>query len=151
MENKYYTPTLDDIRLGYEYEINYSGYWKKLVITDFYTDGYGLGDVQEVVAKINNNPNQIRIPYLTKEQIIAEGWELTNVLEEDDEGKDIFSTGFEKYINDDNWYSLVLKDNKIIIYKSWYRNNVCRLTRTVYYGKCPSINEFRTITKLLNI
>ena len=153
MENKYFIPDISDIRIGYEYEEYHpvwtsegidESFWVHKVFKEPLMYGTTISDKIDL--------RHIRVPFLTKEQIENERWELAEVLEEDDDGNDMFSTGFEKYINEDNWYSFVKKeDNKIIIYKSWYRNSVVRLTRVLFYGKCRCINDFRLIMKMLNI
>lgn len=152
-DNKYFVPSIEDIRVGYEYEYHSchpqeegNCTWNTKKFPDPFV-GYNLKAFETQI-----NRGWIRVPYLTKEQIEAEGWELANVLVEDDNGNDMFNTGFVKYIDEDHWYELVLKeDNRTFIQYKWYRNSVAQLCREIYYGKCPSINEFRFITKLLGI
>lgn len=127
---QYYTPEIEDIRVGYECEFtpsseskdggkNWIIHWKSVVV-----------DSKNIQYLFGANAfNQVRVPYLTKEQIEAEGWERYK--------KNI--GGLE--------YSIVFYKNTIEIYEmdeTGYR--VCK-----YNGNCPSINEFRTICKLLNI
>ncbi len=147
MEQKYFTPDIEDIRVGYELEYNLSGEdWNKITVnlSDFYTG---------VVAEFGKeNTKGLRVPYLYKEQIENEGWDMQNVLREDDNGNDMFSTGFVKTIDENHWYELILEDDhKIFMQYKWYRNSVAQIWRTIFYGECRCINEFRWICKLLGI
>ena len=151
MENKYFTPDMEDFHIGYECEISTPTIWKsgkfpEILELNSELDEFGKDSLMKAAHAI------LRVPYITKEQIEAEGWELQNVLLKDDDGNDMFSTGFVKSIDEYHWYELVLQeDNKIFIQYKWYRNSVAQLCRTVYYGKCKDINTFRKICKLLEI
>lgn len=144
MENNYYTPEISDIRVGYEHEAYFNNEWKKYIIET----NDNLRSYKELI-----NSNRIRVGFLTKEQIEAEGWKLDTIITTDDDDNDLYNTGFSKYLDENNWYSVVLyPENKILIQKGWYRNEVTWLSREVFYGECKSINEFRYITeKLLKI
>jgi len=125
---QYYTPEISDIRVGYEceYRVGEKYKWNKHIVENLHTDreGYGISELESYLKEGN-----LRTPYLTKEQIEAEGWER-----------------YKKNIGRLE-YSIVFYKNTIEIYEmdeTGYR--VCK-----YNGNCPSINEFRTICKLLNI
>jgi len=132
MENdKYFVPDIEDFRIGYECEINGSGL------------AGGMDNwVQYTTKSINNLKGLetflaagcLRVPYLTKEQIEAEGWKQ-RVTEDD-----IW------YLGEQRDYDLILakKPHYIIILDN--DNDV-----TLFSGYCPSINEFRYICKLLKI
>ena len=138
---QYYTPDISDIRVGYECETLEDLEWSETVITRH----YDLSFINEWIVH-----SEIRTPYLTKEQIESEGWSEDSVLTVDDNDNDILNSGFSKYMDEDNWYSLIqYPDNKILIQKCWYRNQVTWLSQDLFYGYCPSINEFRYITKTL--
>lgn len=117
MENKYYTPSIEDIRVGYECEtqVDPYPYWVKTIIEN--------GDCLNFIIE---KDWQIRTSYLTKEQIEAEGWEYTH---------------HNRFIKD--VYYLDFDRTGLLI--SYGEGTYC------YDGACPSINEFRTIIKLLNI
>ena len=126
MENKYYTPSIEDIRVGYQCEINKSLFngisegWHKFVFVDF-----------EQLDVINfNGLKALRTPYLTKEQIEAEGWEVSDHI-----------TGvWAEYKHFTLRYEL-----------KTHRLEVVNINQDhcVYDGMCPSINEFRQLIKLL--
>ena len=151
MENKYFTPDMEDFHIGYECEISTPTIWKsgkfpEILELNSELDEFGKDSLMKAAHAI------LRVLYLTKEQIEAEGWKLQNILLEDDDGNDMFSTGFTKTIDEHSWYELVLQeDNNLFIQYKWYRNSVTQLWRTIYYGKCKDINTFRKICKLLEI
>lgn len=142
MENKYYTPDIEDICVGYECERDFSEIreaedWKPTIIEQDDFKSFFIED--------------IRVPYLTKEQIEAEGWKF--------KGKSV-DLWWEKEgdFQIGNWTSY-----KIVMHygmKGHVGNQDCRLyiyaedrgdEHRLYEGNCPSINEFRKICKLLNI
>src|SRR6187431_2955175 len=75
---KYFTPSIEDIRVGYECELLIFN-WKK-------DKGEWIPTVLEITNFDHESEawalslNIIRVPYLTKEQIEAEGWESVNEL-----------------------------------------------------------------------
>jgi hypothetical protein len=150
MEDKYFTPDIEDFYVGYEFETKVYGEddtWVKCIYSK---------PTDELFCKDSDGNiwvnDSLRVPYLTKEQIEAEGWGFETVLFADDDENDVYSDGFAKRIDQDHWYEMVLrKDNKIHIVYKWYRNSVAQLWRDIYYGECKDINSFRTIIKLLKI
>lgn len=79
MENKYFTPDIEDIRVGYECEyMSPSLGWIKLIVADYHfktniPEGYNGISIFNISEYLKQE-NWIRVPYLTKEQIEAEGW-----------------------------------------------------------------------------
>lgn len=154
-ELKYYTPDIEDIHLGYELEVEElekadnnpddidSKWWKKVII-DTTVDEDILEFCGNSITGIKNRDmvyvrNTFRTPYLTKEQIEAEGWKvewndgndgIEYVYYCKGEWKLSYSTGWEE------------KVNEIVLIKG---------VPLYYRGECKSINELRTICKLLNI
>jgi len=137
MQNQYYTPNIEDIYIGYECEI-YSQTSNKLISdvkwhsvkVDYYHDEtrtLNVNNIKKVIRK-----RHIRTPYLTKEKIEEEGWEIT------------FNTIDEIYFQKGKYkMEYFQKDKELLIGEDLYYPN--------YNGSCPSINEFRYICKLLNI
>lgn len=129
-ELKYYTPDIEDIRIGYECEVNNAKGYKKTfepLCIDYKIDGGYKDEIGEIIAMIDDGYGEVRTPYLTKEQIEAEGWEWVNI------DQCFIKNGIELYLEE---------DNKIAILKQ---------PEFLYQGKCKSINEFKTICKWLNI
>lgn len=141
MEDKYFIPNIKDIRIEYECEM------------------CDESDQEWFSCKIENQSDllnftgldlKLRTLYLTKEQIENEGWEysanyeaLENSKYPDELGFLIeFEEGKRQYLAYYNPSNLKLKIEKIIN---------CGVEGWIYQGKCPSINEFRTIMKFLEI
>jgi hypothetical protein len=144
MEEKYYTPNIEDIRVGYEFEQLYENTWEKSTYSTTHISLFNLYHKIEL--------GQIRVSYLTKEQIEIEGWEFTTFpIEIEGTDKDVFVEGWEKTINEDLWYTLRKEGNLLIIEKRWYINQVSQVWETLFKGECKDINKFRTICKLLKI
>jgi hypothetical protein len=139
-ENKYYIPNITDLRVGYECEWIKDHnkecsddnrvkivFGPKLLAAVLFSP---MNWEREETDNLVPNLMSYKTPYLTKEQIEAEGWVI------DDSG----------FLTKGKWY---LDDN--------YEPNTRRISIQneesdgSYVGNCPSINEFRTICKLLNI
>ena len=135
MQEKYYTPSIEDIRVGYECESH-----------EWCSDELGISELNYdrwVRTTLNNSRVEtivkygikgIRVPYLTKEQIESEEWKHKRLNLFIKEKKDIK-------------YSLyLLEGEKVMISRESPNFHI------LYTGECPSINEFRYITnKLLKI
>ena len=131
---KYFVPQIEDIRVGYECETYATFFnvdmnvqrqeWTKLQLIP--------NAVKSIISK-DVPIDKVRTPYLTKKQIEAEGWK------------------FDYGLMDHMFFS---KECAALV---WFgRSNSIEVQQpanlVVYNGHCPSINEFRYITKkLLNI
>lgn len=124
-EQKYFTPSIEDIRVGYEAEIAYlhEDNWS---FTKWRTKEETLATITELL----NYNRRIRVSYLTKEQIEAEGW-----------------TCF-----DDNQRHFI--KNKIVV-RVYFDNHTIIIGRDngemLFQGECKDINTFRYLIKLLEI
>lgn len=126
MENKYFTPSIEDIHVGFECELQDEKHWNSF---KFYRK-YDF----EIDLERRIHTQTIRVPYLTKEQIEAEGWK-----EGDTPGF------FDKIIDPkDRWFIDWEKEKQLITIGD-NENEVN------YTGPCKDINTFRKIIKLLNI
>jgi hypothetical protein len=130
MENKYFTPDIEDICIGYEYEhINVKTRdWEKTKIANAKILSYFMHGTDKIISSVT------RVPYLTKEQIETEGWKFNYNLGDFDY--------YIKTVNDEE-YELEF------CYKERININIGK--RTLYQGKCKDINTFRKIIKLLEI
>ena len=82
--NKYYTPTIEEFHVGFEYQFN-----------DFGTDGNLLSDWQKATIKCgtqiddinrkedNKNVYSLRVKLLDREDIISLDWELDSIVEKE--------------------------------------------------------------------
>lgn len=143
-QNKYYTPEIEDLRVGYEYEFRYDEKhtWQKETIDICpQLDHEQFDWVYGLLEK-----NNLRVPYLTKEQIVDEGWELTTIGAH-------FKCGFVySKISEDVEYRLNFehcgyKKNLITVIKVVNKDTLV----SIFQGDCKSINELRIVEKLLNI
>jgi hypothetical protein len=132
MENKYFTPDIEDIHVGYECEIlNNKEKWNKINMPSIF--------IPKCVNKVTERngwleTNKLRVPYLTKEQIEAEGWELSS------EDK------YLQFVKPNYSISYVEKLHLLIVIALEEKQSDVK-----YSGTCKDINTFRKITKLLGI
>ena len=142
MENKYFTPDMEDFHIGYECEISTPTIWKsgkfpEILELNSELDEFGKDSLMKAAHAI------LRVPYLTKEQIETEGWK-ENVLNDNEKALLLFLK---------NGYELRM-----------YKNYICRFSilivgagiipnwdKVLFEGKCKDINTFRKICKLLEI
>lgn len=66
MENKYFTPGEEDIRIGYECEVLHGEDWETYTVTVPTALMWTIGDLKD---------KKLRVPFLSNEQIEKEGWE----------------------------------------------------------------------------
>jgi hypothetical protein len=136
MENKYYNPDVEDIRIGYELECldEDDNTWIPAVVSN-----------QSDLCNFTGLDLKLRVPFLTKEQIEKEGWEYKKEMVD-------FPTQLE-------YASLYVKGNIWLIYTKDGDISFVPIDPSLekyehkhrYLGPCPSINELRYLTKLLNI
>jgi hypothetical protein len=143
MENKYFTPDIENIHAGYECELLIYDKWEPNTIKPYTA-------LKSVVKCIKDKV--IRVPYLTKEQIEAEGWEITDEGV-DSRGDKILYKNCRKELNIFNLkYYLIFneieKSLNIYMRKSLFDDSI---ESNLYNGKCKDINTFRKIIKLLEI
>ena len=124
MENKYYTPNIEDIFIGYECEMFMSKKWQKHI--------YNKNDFESI--HIDMDGRWVRTKYLSKEDILAEGWDILT----DNKSNYGFIKG----------KSLCYFWKGSIPYIEIYPEEGYD---TQYQGECLSINEFRKISKWLKI
>lgn len=178
MENKYFTPDIEDIRFGYECEIqrevpkglyemmtsrepSFYNIWEKVIVGKELerSSEFTLEYFQKLMNELHYpNPSvekckfyidhlKLRTPYLTKEQIEAEGWKYKGKTQ------DIW---FEKEMDYDmgSWtaYKIVMQygldDKRLRIFAV---DRVDKMEYDCFRGECKDINTFRYICKLLNI
>ena len=142
MESKYYTPELEDLKIGYICQNRLTGKgWLNLEITE--KDAVYMSFFIKCLKEDN-----LRTEYLTKANIESLGWKI-NI-----EYNHFSRCGFEK----DNYYLLLDTRNEIpfikIIYKDPSKEENSWIVAPEHFQisiQCPSINELKTILKLLSI
>ena len=152
MENKYFTPDIEDISVGCEFEMDDTwGGWKKLTLTkDLLAHPMiGLGSGNE------RSPwyHKIRVPYLTKEQIEGEGFVYRGKISTGTIPGEPFTKIELEFIKNNILIRFDIISNKVMIDKadSTEENVNFYNVKTLYHGECKDINTFRKIIKLLNI
>ena len=149
---QYFQPDITDIRIGYECEL-----WEddKMFIggkiTQIYQGKVGTReDMQDCLGVILDYGNgylidkerEIRTPYLTKEQIEAEGWAV------DERSDELFSRKDNHHFYKGNLslslFIGYLKDEII-----WYSISIYNSEGTLFKGSCKDINTFRYVYKLI--
>jgi hypothetical protein len=139
-EGKYYTPSIEDIRVGYECErLSYGESksiksWYPYIIKEFSTFGEKPIDF-----------SIIRTPYLTKEQIEADGWKLKD---------NVIGFNVPVFEKNNHWIMWYEKEKflKIMPIDPSKEKFIDKMDIwMLYQGECKCINTFRTICKLLNI
>lgn len=132
---KYFQPDITDIRVGYECEINKSLFagisegWHKFTFNEF--------EQLDILNK--NSLKAFRVPYLTKEQIEAEGWRSIHWREYLwEKGNKIihFFNGQKEDVDDSTYLSTFTIHNS---------------SKVLFEGECRCINDFRQIMKFLCI
>jgi hypothetical protein len=127
MENKeeYFIPEIEDIYVGYECELQDEKNWNHFKF-------YRKYDFEiDLERRIFNQT--IRVLYLTKKQIEAEGW-----ISQSETGfftKDKYELYYNQQWNNDKEFSLQILDQPNFLYQ----------------GECKDINTFRKLIKLLSI
>lgn len=134
MENKYYTPELEDLHIDYICEIREdleddSIYWESYIIMK--------SDLQYLSNWITWG--ELRTKYLDKDDIVSLGF-----LESID-SKDYIIFNYGDIYKDGGF--LILKENNIVKISSC--KNI--YNETVFEGECKSINELKNVLKYLGI
>jgi len=146
--NKYFTPDIEDLCVGYECEINnIHGKWESITITFTNSNSFYKTDLAEVCLLVEDK--YVRVPYLTKEQIEAEGWEYKN------RSTDLWFERKQIFLRKDGYH---LENIKLQYGLHDYRLKISFVyvgddeeSTGAYLGECKDINTFRKIIKLLEI
>ena len=138
--NKYFVPDIEDVRVGYECQVLNNGSWDSIVIN-------GINSDEDCIHTTDYSyyagMSSLRVPYLTKEQIEAEGWTEKQLNNNEQ--------ALKLYINEKG-YHLRLYENCIRFSELMVGAGMMPCwDRILFEGECKSINEFRYICKLLKI
>jgi len=142
MNNKYYTPEIEEFHVGFEFESNYisfskDGNWTKVIlgkndinyeeISWFYTSY--IGDAV---------PTEFRVKHLDREDIESLGWEHTG-------GK--MSPGATQYYEKNGMSLDYSENNKILsIYSERYNWETCKFDGTV-----RNKSELKKVLKMIGV
>lgn len=144
MENKYYTPEIEEFHVGFEFEMDDTwGGWKKLILTDEMLKGnvmIGLGSGNERVPYYHKT----RVKYLDREDIESLGFveNAWSLVDSDwkmyDLGKYLLSHG------GGNNYSITIPNEGIQTEKGFMHH-------TVFRGTIKNKSELKRLLKQLGI
>ncbi len=155
MENKYFTPDIEDICIGYEYEqlvtplseslSKSEPEWMKCKFPDPFTI--------DRILLLYERKEQLRVPYLTKEQIEGEGFVYRGKISNGTIPGEPFTKIELEFIKNNILIRFDIISNKVMIDKadSTEENVNFYNVKTLYHGECKDINTFRKIIKLLGI
>jgi hypothetical protein len=138
MKNKYFTPDIENIHIGYECE-SLGTEWHPITISllSFVEPSWLIQKDEKPKTILDHlTDKKLRVPYLTKEQIEAEKWEYLS------EGY----IGHQSFYKDDFEMSCFYDKHLLKIIKKEKVKTV-----VLYQGRCKCINEFKKIIKLLEI
>lgn len=149
---KYYTPALNDLYIGYHFEIfeDFDYYpeksWHPFIYGEEGTDN--VENMQSPLARPEKDwYGKIRTKYLDRKDIESLGWAHFEFNYPNPREIQSFKKG--------NYFLAFFKDGRIaIILQDITTNEVASdyyQNGQLYLGSCPSINELRTIEKLLGI
>lgn len=145
---KYYAPKISDLFDGYEFEARvYDEEANKyLDIWELHTFDARAGLGHDLTYQFNDDT--IRVEYLTPGQIEAKGWVYHHsvMLVEDNL---VFVKILPNKLKIQLQFSPI--EHHIEITKEFFGKDNIKLSKFMYVGKCPSINELRLIQKLLRI
>jgi hypothetical protein len=136
MENKYFTPEISDLYIGYECEKNCNIIGAHSTEVEQVWLSYTIHYDRDF-TNIESDIVDYRVPYLTKEQIEAEGWKETSKYK------------YEKI--DSNITSYYGADHYLWIMHPATTVSGERYLANSFKGHCKDINTFRKIIKLLGI
>lgn len=150
-DNKYFTPDLESLFIGYELEYRSKSYesadkvewhlWKKVVVDeDFFARGYSESYFSSDI--------EIRAKVLSESNILSEGWIL-------DVDKTLDNRVWNHYYYGEWWTLSIARkgsifDNGESNLQLWHESpNNGYMSGHIYY--LPSINEFRKVMQFLRI
>lgn len=149
-EMRYFTPDIADLRVGYECEIQSSWGWQKGKWPDILFEDTLTGfQANDDLTKATKNTN-LRVSYLTKEQIEKEGWEYKTT------NKIRYWYEIESPENGGNWYGYYIYRAQLIHDPEMNYVKIsfcfdCTEWETVFEGEVKDINTLRSVMKLLRM
>lgn len=139
MDNKYYTPTLEEFHVGFRYEFTINLHHP----AEYVWEDMELGDNELTNIQFHIERGEIRVKYLDQDDLEELGWELDQCT-----GKD----GCQYYITRgfDTIASLVVGSRELS-----YIGEHCILIdafkRGSFEGSCKNYNEMKKLMQMLNI
>ena len=142
-DEKYYTPTIEEFRTGFEYElmIPEKETWSKEI---FYLNESHIELIKYVSIQNEFTKNKIRVKYLNKEDIESLGFKTT-YLGHSDICKD---ETFQCIINNKDYQFTLYDDNRFVIeHQNWDTEEL----EMLFNGTIKNKSELKILLKQLNI
>lgn len=142
--NKYYTPSLEEFHVGFEYEYETwtKGKWEKSEIEE-YGEGGDTGHGYSISLEDKIEDNKIRVKYLDKEDI--ENLGFTQITD------DCFNLPIKEYRGRLNQEVRVLVRETILIYLALDSNLGDKDNIVLFTGTIKNKSELKTLLKWLGI
>lgn len=136
MNDKYYTPTIEEFHIGFEYEVLINREWKQVSIDDSERLSYFMFHTTN--ESLQKDPIVIRVKYLDKEDIESLGWIPD-------------SSGFDKY-----WSKIIdIKDGSDWQINYQFENNFLTIydwsSEIRFRGFIKNKSELKVLLKQLGI
>jgi len=163
IEKKYYTPTLDEFHQGFEYEYLINDNWEKRICDTAVCDRNGF--VLDIPSsdEFKYEPKEIRVPYLSKEDIEECGWEYNPVSSEklahnnhqmrgiySSDMKDIRGNNFSLFHNiAENWILIWVSSSEHT--HTLWDDKLTTMGETVFAGTIKNKSQLKELMKWLNI
>ena len=165
MEDKYYTPEIEEFHVGFEYEIygtyasnNIEGVWLPVVYEE---DLVNLTDDSFTVNLSRFNyriaKKTIRVKYLDREDIESLGFEydgkscLDETWEKEESIVDTWSYYVDTTEDKEKYYSLYSQGKLCYITYTAYQNSVGSTVDQIFKGTIKNKSELKKVLKMLNI
>ena len=149
MENNYYTPSIEEFHVGFEFETSYlEDYdtWKKVTLEfddfGFYTSTW----------EVDSNPTEFRVKYLDKEDIESLGFKF---LGQSIDNWYIINKVYERPLSNASNRSIKLqhdfRTNQGIVMYGFEWEDCKGEEETLYRGECKNKSELKRLLKQLGI
>lgn len=138
MDNKYFIPEKEEIRIGYECEIFVGDTWIKTTVGET----YGFIGIDAIISLLKEK--KVRVAYLTKRDIVDEGWKI---LKKSD--NNYIYAEIENIPYNTSTLRYDISHTTLAIYNVFL--STAGISVPSYYGECADVNTFRYIIKKLKI
>jgi len=134
MENKYYTPKIEEFHVGFRYEHYIPGKecWAK---EEFFLNDSHVNIIKYVEIQTEDTLLKVRVKSLDHDDIIEAGWE---------ESKTSFSHDRQYY--NLNEYECFLEDGEFRIYYEWAEDG-----QNLFVGKISNYNKLLEVMGMLGV
>lgn len=141
-DKKYYTPTIEEFHVGFEYEQLARIMQPKTDVPNIRWTSFVFQFNQAPYVLDGLSRNEYRVKYLDHDDIIAEGWGNCVVTMLDDTDR----FGWCK-----THYMLIEDSEQFIVYEKVTENNSVASSNIIFNGNIRNRSELRLIMKMLGI